>query len=160
MVLLLQNIMCVSSELHWLFLLDFKWSFLLVFVWLFSPGSNTTHPMRGATRRHRKARRTSVISIHAPHAGCDRKPSRYTARISNFNPRTPCGVRQSCLIRRRTSCNFNPRTPCGVRRSYLFQSVLTAYFNPRTPCGVRRLPCSRRPRHCYFNPRTPCGVRR
>ena len=31
----------ISSELHWLFLLDFKWSFLLVFVWLFSPGSNT-----------------------------------------------------------------------------------------------------------------------
>ena len=30
----------VSSELHWLFLPDFKWSFLLVFVWLFSPGSN------------------------------------------------------------------------------------------------------------------------
>lgn len=30
----------ITSELHWLFLLDFKWSFLLVFVWLFSPGSN------------------------------------------------------------------------------------------------------------------------
>jgi len=30
----------ISSELHWLFLLDFKWSFLLVYVGLFSPGSN------------------------------------------------------------------------------------------------------------------------
>ena len=34
--------LAISSELYWLFLLDFKWSFLLVYVWLFSPGSNKT----------------------------------------------------------------------------------------------------------------------
>ena len=105
--------------------------------------------------------------------------------LHNFNPRTPCGVRQAvegawiCEVsisihaplagcdNRTMLCgsswlNFNPRTPCGVRRwaRTLLSRCLT-HFNPRTPCGVRRSVFSnpaRRWRH--FNPRTPCGVRR
>ena len=44
------------------------------------------------------------------------------------------------------SPNFNPRTPCGVRQAgYTGQAHPTEHFNPRTPCGVRPLILSRRP---------------
>ena len=54
----------------------------------------STHPVRGATtvqlglicRRH--------ISIHAPRAGCDSSLCGSVSPSKNFNPRTPCGVRQ------------------------------------------------------------------
>ena len=56
----------------------------------------------------------------------------------DFNPRTPCGVRQFIPYRTETLRNFNPRTPCGVRRSPRSCSGPEAHhFNPRTPCGVR-----------------------
>ena len=42
-------------------------------------------------------------------------PQLYANRLSNFNPRTPCGVRLVCLAIRCYLLNFNPRTPCGVR---------------------------------------------
>ena len=34
-----------------------------------------------------------IISIHAPHTGCDRRRRRSRHRRWNFNPRTPYGVR-------------------------------------------------------------------
>ena len=34
------------------------------------------------------------VSIHAPRAGCDRKPYAFLKYIKRFNPRTPGGVRQ------------------------------------------------------------------
>ena len=56
--------------------------------------------------------------------------------------------------------HFNPRTPCGVRPSCLtFVLPSTPYFNPRTPCGVRRANGTVNRSRAYFNPRTPCGVR-
>ena len=125
-----------------------------------------------------------AISIHAPHAGCDRGRNRLGLRSDYFNPRTPCGVRRAgngpYVFYRQ---DFNPRTPCGVRRQRDACSAegygisihaphagcdprrhqaadMDRYFNPRTPCGVRlpgRLSSRRILRH--FNPRTPCGVR-
>ena len=104
--------------------------------------------------------------------------------ISNFNPRTPCGVRRERLQHegggRR---NFNPRTPCGVRplsRSrrrviLIFQSthplrgatptssstIWTGRFQSTHPLrGATRSGGRRVPHLCHFNPRTPCGVRR
>ena len=123
------------------------------------------------------------ISIHAPHAGCDRAWLPQQRLTRHFNPRTPCGVR---LIKPfSTSCSiryFNPRTPCGVRRFenvQILQSqpisihaphagcdrfiarscIKLADFNPRTPCGVRHIQYLTIRFHCNFNPRTPCGVR-
>ena len=55
----------------------------------------------------------------------------------DFNPRTPCGVRQDEMERDAMDGNFNPRTPCGVRRIQLALTRSGVYFNPRTPCGVR-----------------------
>ena len=98
----------------------------------------STHPLRGAT------------GIAADE----------TNRIENFNPRTPCGVRQYLIDDPiKWVEDFNPRTPCGVRRNPKGNSTAGIYFNPRTPCGVR----PERQLHAEggmdFNPRTPCGVR-
>ncbi len=123
------------------------------------------------------------ISIHAPRGGCDSFPCTATATSSNFNPRTPWGVRQElapedCPIQ----INFNPRTPWGVRRKLalmlsssrisihaprggcdpgigLLGMLSVTNFNPRTPWGVRLGVCVNCSIRRNFNPRTPWGVR-
>ena len=83
-----------------------------------TPIFQSTHPMRGATEasiryifssedfnprtpcgvRHAASVAgypIPLISIHAPHAGCDCKSGCISGGHSNFNPRTPCGVRRS-----------------------------------------------------------------
>ena len=79
----------------------------------------------------------------------------------DFNPRSPCGERQSPqTVREGVITYFNPRSPCGERlaavmidgEATLFQSTLSlrratghqswaqfrsTYFNPRSPCGER-----------------------
>ena len=54
----------------------------------------STHPLRGATPPCPWSRRTARISIHAPLAGCDPEVTRVHRQPVDFNPRTPCGVRQ------------------------------------------------------------------
>ena len=49
--------------------------------------------MRGATKKSIPYLRSGVISIHAPHAGCDVKDVGGEYNGYYFNPRTPCGVR-------------------------------------------------------------------
>ena len=70
--------------------------------------------------------------------GATRQPEKHGRHPAHFNPRTPCGVRPSDLIRP-TSIKeyFNPRTPCGVRPGCWHIPDRVFYFNPRTPCGVR-----------------------
>ena len=75
----------------------------------------STHPMRGATHGHHAHKAFVTISIHAPHAGCDKRVPRHEKRGGDFNPRTPCGVRRSAAGCSCRNTNFNPRTPCGVR---------------------------------------------
>ena len=124
-----------------------------------------------------------MISIHAPLAGCDLSlylssgllpsfqsthPLRGATSVTrvvppvgrNFNPRTPCGVRQLVHASLGQAVDFNPRTPCGVRLYRSHGRNRDVYFNPRTPCGVRP-DVFLRPGDGdkHFNPRTPCGVR-
>jgi len=54
----------------------------------------STHPMRGATVIIQSYGKKRIISIHAPHAGCDLLTARRPYPEIDFNPRTPCGVRQ------------------------------------------------------------------
>ena len=140
--------------------------------------------MRGATRPCTGGQRAATISIHAPHAGCDDKQTTNDKKTGDFNPRTPCGVRQDKYRLTASLYDFNPRTPCGVRRGKrlgaitlkVFQSThpmrgaTREYiaskspdaedFNPRTPCGVRPGNGHRPVKFDRnFNPRTPCGVR-
>ena len=53
----------------------------------------STHSMRSATKLERERERPKLISIHALHAECDQKTIRQPPAFTNFNPRTPCGVR-------------------------------------------------------------------
>ena len=53
----------------------------------------STHPMRGATQLNMCYNIEKMISIHAPHARCDKTREKEKTRTSNFNPRTPCEVR-------------------------------------------------------------------
>ena len=53
----------------------------------------STHPLRGATSKTLQRSSNQRISIHAPLAGCDFSGFLLRSVQSNFNPRTPCGVR-------------------------------------------------------------------
>jgi len=127
----------------------------------------------------------STISIHALHAECDLVwEILATVPETNFNPRTPCGVRPRCWLPKDYGVRyFNPRTPCGVRHEKegeingfrrRFQSThsmrsATATNGYRVWNGVISIhalhaECDQsahegRWRYKYFNPRTPCGVR-
>ncbi len=74
-----------------------------------------THPVWGATCAVDRAVGLQVISTHAPRVGCDFKLRVDIIRGSNFNSRTPCGVRLDIDWNRKVVCYFNSRTPCGVR---------------------------------------------
>ena len=52
----------------------------------------STHPLRGATNMLTVASGYSMVSIHAPLAGCDQLPARMGQHDPRFNPRTPSGV--------------------------------------------------------------------
>ena len=142
----------------------------------------STHPMRGATAVRLGGLAGRAISIHAPHAGCDYFRRLARGADSDFNPRTPCGVRRFLTSSTPRIPYFNPRTPCGVRRQLLsvssphigFQSThpmrgatngsasnTTGYtisiHAPHAGCDhLQGLGASL---GTNFNPRTPCGVR-
>ena len=80
------------------------------------------------------------ISIHAPLAGCDGKayPGEEVPTISIHAPLAGCDRLRTFPVG--TQKHFNPRTPCGVRQSVGKSNACYGHFNPRTPCGVRRPP--------------------
>ena len=120
----------------------------------------STHPMRGATDSEIFYKPKDLISIHAPHAGCDRIRQVRGDAPRDFNPRTPCGVRRRLQISQCLFLNFNPRTPCGVRLSSLTQPSETKLFQSTHPMrGATAGSPSPRCSLSDFNPRTPCGVR-
>ena len=74
------------------------------------------------------------ISIHAPHAGCDRRCAMRRYDLRHFNPRTPCGVRRvSSRSTARNSPYFNPRTPCGVRLSGQYRRLQAGRISIHAP---------------------------
>ena len=107
-------------------------------------------------------RRLTWISIHAPREGCDACPVTWSAaqrRISIHAPREGCDL--FLLSVDIDSTNFNPRTPRGVRPHHIIDLYLCAFISihaPREGCDAF-LPRSGRPAD-HFNPRTPRGVRR
>ena len=120
----------------------------------------STHPIRGATAGGPTIYEDLIISIHAPHTGCDACGRTYDFDGVNFNPRTPYGVRLANSSKRPTSqIDFNPRTPYGVRPALCSVWRSMQYFNPRTPYGVRLPLVKCRLCPLNFNPRTPYGVR-
>ena len=145
----------------------------------------STRPLRGATKMLTKNERKTIISIHAPLAGCDQPTSSNTSHIFDFNPRTPCGVRQRLSVKpccRRSY--FNPRTPCGARLRYkpcscpiwiisihaplagrdgyapIYARQNFEFQSTRPLRGATGVDCRELVGDGDFNPRAPCGARR
>ena len=99
----------------------------------------STHPVRGATRRGAPYQRCRRISIHAPRAGCDvvLQRHRQPLRISIHAPRAGCDVRSDAYAR--SHQDFNPRTPCGVRltpQTALAYMLDISIHVPRAGCDL------------------------
>ena len=74
-------------------------------------GFQSTHPVRGATRGRFPTPCIWGISIHAPRAGCDPITPFSSGWKMDFNPRTPCGVRQCGLVSRCSLATFQSTHP-------------------------------------------------
>ena len=86
---------------------------------------------------------TCPISIHAPRAGCDVVPRGTRARVADFNPRTPCGVRRGQTSGNTETGLFQSTHPVRGATAYHRRDRRRGFhFNPRTPCGVRRQTCT------------------
>ena len=104
-------------------------------------GFQSTHPARGATPAQRLQQQGSRISIHAPREGCDCKHRLQISHVSNFNPRTPRGVRPWTMCVVRTLSRFQSTHPArGATSRLLTVRRCRRDFNPRTPRGVRPPP--------------------
>ena len=117
--------------------------------------------MRGATEPTEAPFPFIAISIHAPHAGRDRKFSSGLLLSPNFNPRAPCGARRhGGGITSSTSIFQSTRPMRGATASALEPL-------PTTPISIHA-PHAGRDRSVptfiagilNFNPRAPCGARR
>ena len=94
-------------------------------------------PRVGSDSRKSKFKRLKrTISIHAPRVGSDIFSSARKRKLTDFNPRSPCGERLANIITTNSSTtNFNPRSPCGERHCpkigkigrKLFQSTLPVW---------------------------------
>ena len=142
----------------------------------------STHPVRGATQY--LLGNGAVFGFQSTHPvrGATRSAAAAVVYATDFNPRTPCGVRRLTRFRLTTRENFNPRTPCGVRLQHGQPGNARGCISihaPRAGCdlkaGIRwwqvaisihapRAGCDRMKEISglparNFNPRTPCGVR-
>ena len=100
------------------------------------------------------------ISIHAPHAGCDRRLPCAKSYSPHFNPRTPCGVRHKHRAQVAENELFQSTHPMrGATRMVCSRPRCKTISIHAPHAGCDRGHPSRPPRGIHFNPRTPCGVR-
>ena len=116
--------------------------------------------MRGATGATGKDLEALGISIHAPHAGCDRRSSGLSTICKHFNPRTPCGVRLRPLNQSLKNIIFQSTHPMRgatlpPKQMDLMQDI--SIHAPHAGCDFQTN--ARKNAGKDFNPRTPCGVR-
>ena len=101
----------------------------------------STHPLRGATGAYGWEEVTSDISIHAPLAGCDAFALRGGGEAGNISIHAPlagCDDEQISILR--AMVDFNPRTPCGVRQPNGQTSTSSSRFQSTHP--LRGATCS------------------
>ena len=120
----------------------------------------STRPMRGATGIVLVLRPRHKVSIHAPHAGRDRRTHPSHPVDGSFNPRAPCGARPPFSHLSAIVDSFNPRAPCGARPFSLLIFHLMRTFQSTRPMrgATLRDPVRKYLIRC-FNPRAPCGAR-
>ena len=122
----------------------------------------STHPLRDATMSYCIGIYVKVISIHAPLTGCDNKyfcKRKSISPISIHAPLTGCDVVAESV--QFINTNFNPRTPYGMRLSLLdgyIWVILISIHAPLTGCDAY-CNCASCLIYSYFNPRTPYGMR-
>ena len=143
----------------------------------------STHPLRGATTFVAFCTVRSLISIHAPLAGCDGYDFHSAlARQRYFNPRTPCGVRRGVSIVAVVGRAFQSTHPLrGATTGLIYPDFVTTFQSTHPLRGATfrftffifvfiisiHAPlagCDDTDHLGYqlikdFNPRTPCGVR-
>ncbi len=97
-------------------------------------------PHAGSDRRGPGRSPGPDISIHAPHAGSDSHRIQSVADwiISIHAPHAGSDLVDS--EEPSEPLNFNPRSPCGERHTHIWLYMSTHYFNPRSPCGERQPP--------------------
>ena len=77
----------------------------------------STHPVRGATDVLFNCYQPACISIHAPRAGCDQWPEAKIEDGMLFQSTHPVrGATRNFQDAIKPLFDFNPRTPCGVRQ--------------------------------------------
>ena len=139
--------------------------------------------MRGATSLSLHSVQTLAFQSTRPMRGATTTKRQTSANLRYFNPRAPCGARQtqkgahmSTILFQSTRpmrgatfdsdyqgsakvSDFNPRAPCGARRRTTKCLPTPKHFNPRAPCGARLDRFRIVLLFKYFNPRAPCGAR-
>ncbi len=76
----------------------------------------STHPVWGATKDKLEMLTAAQISIHAPRVGCDCGADRGRGQDAAFQSTHPVwGATINEAARSGSGSDFNPRTPCGVR---------------------------------------------
>ena len=115
----------------------------------------------GCDPRHARDQQSGLnISIHAPRVGCDESDLKELSCASDFNPRTPGGVRQSVAKIKRNRGEFQSTHPgWGATRISARDGLQQAIsiHAPRVGCDFTLLlGCAL---FIHFNPRTPGGVR-
>ena len=100
----------------------------------------STRPLRGATPITAFSGLLSVISIHAPLAGRDRKGDGYIVLEVNFNPRAPCGARRGVSRGRCLHRKFQSTRPLRGATSLFFTacSPILAFQSTRPLRGATR----------------------
>ena len=94
----------------------------------------STHPARGATRISTHCCVTCTFQSTHPARGATRCSRGCLDTRSNFNPRTPRGVRPLFVSAfDQYDYDFNPRTPRGVRRHHQVPSIAGTRFQSTHP---------------------------
>ena len=93
----------------------------------------STHPLRGATLTIMQGDQYAIISIHAPLAGCDRAAQFVIGKRDDFNPRTPCGVRQMSCSGNSKSYQFQSTHPLRGATDDLLKKLAKAIFQSTHP---------------------------
>ena len=101
----------------------------------------------------------SIISIHAPRAGSDKRPHPRSCSTMDFNPRSPCGERPLGCDPCEHGQQFQSTLPVRGATAGAREVVERSDFNPRSPCGERPKSYARGMTDRDFNPRSPCGER-
>ena len=80
----------------------------------------STRPMRGATYSRRCDTYQDRVSIHAPHAGRDKRLDAEAKAEKGFQSTRPMRGATKHKYHSARSKSFNPRAPCGARRTPIF----------------------------------------